>query len=180
VAAHVLSSGTMRQRHLQRSKLVRLTDSAAFFICSKGKTKARDSFTWSCPCYSIDGDNLMDMWFQEVKRFKAQDIEVRCLAFDLDTGLPLAFSSMIAAWRCCFDVNSPELITSYTVRRVSPKIANAISLPWELRLALGAWQESPGGPNLTVPTSCQLGTHITETVCSASANWLCALASSSC
>ncbi|CAE8626510.1 unnamed protein product [Polarella glacialis] len=146
VVAHVLSSGTMRQRHLQRSRLVKLTDTAAYFVRSKGKTKARDAFNWSCPCFSIDGVNMMAMWHQEVRRLSSAGTEVRCLAFDLESGQPLAFAAMIAAWRSSFSVLNPELITSYSFRRVSPTVANPISLPWELRLALGAWQESPGGP----------------------------------
>ncbi|CAE8610803.1 unnamed protein product [Polarella glacialis] len=150
VVAHVLSSGTMRQRHLQRSRLVKLTDTAAFFVCSKGKTKARDAFNWSCPCFSVDGVNMMAMWHQEVRRLSDAGTEVRCLAFNLESGQPLAFSAMIAAWRSSFSVLNPELITSYPFRRVSPTVANAIALPWELRLALGAWQESPGGPKAEV------------------------------
>ncbi|CAE8628350.1 unnamed protein product [Polarella glacialis] len=96
VVAHVLSSGTMGQRHLQRSRLVKLTDTAAFFVCSKGKTKARDAFNWSCPCFSVDGVNMMAMWHQEVRRLSDAGTEVRCLAFDLESGQPLAFSAMIA------------------------------------------------------------------------------------
>jgi hypothetical protein len=93
---------------------------------------------------------MMAMWHQEVRRLSDAGTEVRCLAFDLESGQPLAFSAMIAAWRSSFSVLNPELITSYSFRRVSPTVANAIALPWELRLALGAWQESPGGPKAEV------------------------------
>ena len=119
-------------------------------MCSKGKTKARDAFNRSCPCFSVDGVNMMGMWHQEVRRLSDAGIEFRCLAFDLESGQPLAFAAMIAAWRSSFSVLDPELSTSYSFRRVSPTVANAIALPWELRLALGAWQESPGGPKAEV------------------------------
>ena len=51
-------------------------------------------------------------------------------------------TALTACWRSIFagQIANTELLTSYSFRRVSTTLASAVGVPWELRLALGAWQ----------------------------------------
>ena len=143
VVGHIMQSGVMRRRHLQRSRLLRLTSTTAFFWCAKGKTGGRQGFPWSCPSHSVDGVPVLKLWAdsrQLVEKTTGKDIHYVC--FDLETGDPLAMSAITAGWRSVFTevVSNAELLTSYSFRRVATTLASAVHLPWELRLALGAWQ----------------------------------------
>ena len=143
VIGHVMQSGVMRRRHLQRSRLLRLSTTTAYFWCAKGKTGGRQGFPWSCPADTMDGVPIMKMWL-DAKQL-TEDVtgkDIGWLCFDVTNGEPLAMSAITAAWRSVFSatVSNAELLTSYSFRRVATTLASALHLPWELRLALGAWQ----------------------------------------
>lgn len=157
IVAHVDATGTMRNRHVQRSVLVSITTEVATFLCAKGKTGDRSAYSWSCPVKTLDGHSIMvHCWYDMLQKLAERSIKPLCVAFDPSDGRPLAYSALTKAWRSIYSeglevgqdkllVDNAQLVTSYSFRRVAPTLANAIQLPWPLRLSLGAWQESPGG-----------------------------------
>jgi hypothetical protein len=66
--------------------MTRLTNSVTYFVCSQGKSKARDSFAWSCPNHIVDNVNVMKLWFHAADALKKQAAEIAAVYFDSNRG----------------------------------------------------------------------------------------------
>ena len=144
VAAWAMVHGCVRWAHLQRSKLIKMTEEVCTFWCTKGKTvDKRKGFSWSMPRHTSSRTVDVGMIFMAL----SLEGKNRLFLVPTDSGLQLSMRSMVEVLR---DVMSPyiedtEILSSYSLRRVGPTWCDTVGLPWEERLAMGDWKAPNSG-----------------------------------
>ncbi|CAK0877553.1 unnamed protein product [Prorocentrum cordatum] len=154
--ALLMSFGTLRGRHVQRSGIIGLTGCSIWGLCSLGKARCggqRRSFKWRAPRYGLTG---VDYGGEITKRFECLRTENGKPSGFLFTSsstrsrlrTPITVSTFNQAISAIVSMGGSPVklsgtISSYSFRRWLPTWADLRKLPMEERQALGNWREAP-------------------------------------
>jgi len=140
--ARMMWMACLRERHVQRSILVKLGTSFLWGVCPRGKSKP--GFVWGMPRFTTcDADLGADLWY----RWKGASINAEAaLQFACvdNVGLPVKAGDAADAVRFLLakrGVTNPELFTMRGLRRVQPTMLGQRSAPEDERVAVGDWQQ---------------------------------------
>ncbi len=156
-AAIALCHGWLRFQHLSRSYPIERTRALAWFRCYRGKRGG--CFDW-CLVRTAEprcaADVLWDAWHKRAGAAGEGAPLPRGLAAHEDTGQlwRLAHFSKFLQSEIGLCLNSPlerKLITSYSLRRFMPTLAESVQLPWTERVVGGGWTPRDGGGSAGAP-----------------------------
>ena len=159
------SLACMRLVHIRRSRPIYKNDVGMWFLAFKGKSQeggVRRPLLWSMalcgPASRVAAETLWDSWHQDYRRSGVPSYSLLIMP---DTGQSITTARYLDVVRQAARaplVNEEEAskITTYSLRRAAPTLADVLNLGWQQRLALGAWAEKPGSekaPGSSMPVT---------------------------
>ena len=144
-ATWCVATGCVRWAHVQRSRLLHMTETSMVFECLRGKQRQRRcGFFWSCPRYSIFEHTDFGYAFLQCVEDLPKDHA--CIAFELETlaEIPHRVAKSQVAQCLVHEVGSDDLrrITSKSWRQFSVTWAFLSKIDSTQVLALGNWIEA--------------------------------------
>ena len=144
-ATWCVATGCVRWAHVQRSRLLHMTETSMVFECLRGKQiQRRCGFFWSCPRYSIFEHTDFGQAFLQCVEDLPKDHA--CIAFELETlaEIPHRVAKSQVAQCLVHEVGAEDLrrITSKSWRQFSVTWAFLSKIDATQVLALGNWIEA--------------------------------------
>ena len=140
--ARMMWLACLRERHVQRSILVKL---GAFFlwgVCPRGKSKP--GFVWGMPRFTTsDADLGAEIWYKWKDASINAESALQFACVDND-GIPVKAGDAADTVRFLLSkrgVRNPELFTMRGLRRVQPTMLGQRSAPEDEKVAVGDWQQ---------------------------------------
>ena len=159
----LLLVGVLRFAHVQRSRIVAMTDDMISGLASRGKKRVhgrRRPLEWSAPRFGLTGVDIGARLQAYLTRATAGQALPPFLLLDFlparvqlsgvksfaPTAMPMhrfvSFSrSLLAGHPLCLSPGECTDITTYSARRVLPSVADAARCSVAERLAIGAWSD---------------------------------------
>jgi hypothetical protein len=148
LASWLQAMANLRLVHvLRRSVPVELYDGWMLFFCKRGKQKHnRAGFYWGVPSKTLSGYNWTEKFLTEYNRRRHSDVgkEMMGMIFRTDTNEYLSSKAVNALTMNTVAgvVENPELLTTYSWRRLLPTIALLLGFSPAERLAIGDWNDA--------------------------------------
>jgi len=140
--ARMMWLACLRERHVQRSILVKLGTSFLWGVCPRGKSKP--GFVWGMPRFTTsDADLGAEIWYRWKGASVNADSALQFACVDLE-GLPVRAGDAADTVRFLLSkrgVRNPELFTMRGLRRVQPTMLGQRSAPEDEKVAVGDWQQ---------------------------------------
>lgn len=154
----------LRFAHVQRSVGLAVDGEYVVGLCVKGKSRrkgGRPPFRWAAPAHFAGRNNVFDPMLRVVQQLQSQHGTLPFVIPDLALGpsgvvdgdakwcqrpMPIEkFISLLRSLLGCRNVDRDEIesITTYSLRRFLPTIAEVLLTPPFVSQALGNWQEIP-------------------------------------
>ena len=147
---HAMIYSWVRYAHLLRSRPLERSDTAVVFRCyrgKKGKPGSRMPFDWCLP-RGRNADLMWDQWHKAAAVRAAQRLPPPGgIVFDTVTGRPIP-EGVFNRWlkivfaKALAGGEDSDMITSYSLRRFGPTLADAIGMKYANRVICGGWSES--------------------------------------
>ena len=135
----------VRYCHLQRSEPLVHLGHGGLFKCWMGKKAG--AFVWYAPGTTVVGGGVLDyVWAQHQRFLKPGTGKRQFLACHANAGQAVSLAAANAILREITQawVGEQQQLSSYSLRRVAPTLADALGASWEHRMALGGWKEAAG------------------------------------
>lgn len=139
----LVAVGVLRYKHISRSVPKKVSLSTFHAHCPRGKQRRlRGGFDFCIPATFTSGWNWTGPWLELWKKLPVEQ-KGRCgLCFD-SHGVAWDLTEVHRQARICFrnQVETPELMTSYSWRRLMPTVGHLLQFQPASLAALGDWQE---------------------------------------
>jgi len=148
LASWLQAMANLRLGHvLRRSVPVEVYDGWMLFFCKRGKQKHnRAGFYWGVPSTTSGDYNWTEKFLIEYNRRRKSEVgkEMMGMIFRTDTHEYLSSKAVNALTMHAVAgvVENPELLTTYSWRRLLPTIALLLNFSPAERLAIGDWKEA--------------------------------------
>eukprot|EP00435_Cladocopium_sp_Y103_P036638 s1798_g9.t1 len=154
VVTYLQAAGCVRLTHVQRSKLVKCTQTTLHFVCPKGKQKGqRQGFVWTAPRVVPAGVVSEDLdlapWFKHY----LVDEQIASIGFDILTKGKLTAKSLNDTVKLVIRGVVPDdqldMLSSKSWRQVPVTWAQLAQLHPSLTVAMGNWTDKAPGKDLS-------------------------------